>query len=206
MGQKPESRTGTTLLVLLRDPTNPEAWEAFVDRYGPKILGWCRRWHLQKEDAEDVTQDVLVRLAQHLHTYNPKKGRFRSWLKRVTGNAWRDFRKKRRRAGWGSGDPETQRFLENQEADDSLVRALEEEFDRELLEEAKARVQLRVKPSTWEAFELVAVEGWPGADVAAKLSLPVAAVYVAKARVQKMLREEVQQLEGADPEGGEDSR
>ena len=36
-------RTGSVLLLLLSDPANPQFWDAFVDRYGPKIYGWCRR-------------------------------------------------------------------------------------------------------------------------------------------------------------------
>src|SRR5713101_4316312 len=55
MGTDHESQTGTTLRVLLRNPADPQAWKAFVERYTPKLLAWCRQWRLQTADAQDVT-------------------------------------------------------------------------------------------------------------------------------------------------------
>ena len=81
------------------------------------------------------------------------------------------------------------------EARDDLLKKLEEAFDLELLEEAKVRVQLQVAPHTWEAFRLVTLEGVPPAEVAARVHLRVAMVYVAKSKVQKMLQEEIEKLE-----------
>lgn len=200
MANSLESRTGTTLQVLLRDPTSPQAWKTFVERYGPKILGWCRQWQLQEADAQDVTQEVLTTLAQYLHkfTYDPHKGHFRGWLRTVTRHAWGAFRKSRLRAGWGSGDPQIQHLLDNQPEGDGLVETLEREFQMELLEEAQARVRLRVAPQTWEVFRLLALEGRSGAEVAAQFNLKVAAVYMTRSRVQKMLAAELHQLDEAE--------
>jgi RNA polymerase sigma-70 factor (ECF subfamily) len=191
------SQTGTTLRVLLRNPADPEAWKAFVDRYAPKVLSWCRQWHLQPADAEDVAQEVLHKLVRHLHGFDPAKGHFRGWLKSVARHAWSDLREGRRRAGWGSGDPHIHTLLEDREALDSLAESLDREFALELYEEAKARVQLRISPVTWQAFELIAWEKWSGARVAAHLHMTVAAVYTAKKRVQRMLTEEIYKLEGS---------
>lgn len=198
MGCDPESQTGTTLRVLLRDPADPQAWKAFVQRYTPKVLSWCRQWHLQPADAEDVAQEVLYRLARYLHRfpYDPAKGHFRGWLKTVARHAWSDLRASRQRAGQGSGDPHIHRLLEDEEAPDRFVEALDEQFTLEVYEEAKARVQLRVSRSTWQAFELLVLRGWSGAQVAAHLQMTVAAVYMAKKRVQGMLGEEINSLQG----------
>jgi len=197
-----ESQTGSTLLVLLRAPDDPEAWKAFVARYAPRVLAWCRQWELQPADAQDVTQEVLYRLVGQLRRfpYDPAKGHFRGWLKGVARHAWSDLRDGRRRAGWGSGDPHVQALLEAQEDRDGLLEVLEQEFERELYEEAQARVQLRVSRPTWQAFHLLALEGKSGAEVAARLGMKVAAVYMARSRVQRLLREEVQKLGGHEPE------
>jgi RNA polymerase sigma-70 factor (ECF subfamily) len=77
---------------------------------------------------------------------------------------------------------------------------LEDEFDREVLEEAVARVRTRVAPRTWRVFELTAHEGRSGAEAAAELGMTVAAVFVARGRVQRMLQEEVRRLEGSGPD------
>jgi DNA-directed RNA polymerase specialized sigma24 family protein len=50
----------------VRSPLDQAAWNEFVERYGRRIYGWCRQWGLQEADAEDVTQDVLLRLARKM--------------------------------------------------------------------------------------------------------------------------------------------
>jgi len=161
------------------------------------VAGWCRRWNLQSADIQEVTQEVVLKLARSIRTfpYDPAKGHFRGWLKTLTRNVWRDLQDTRRRAGWGSGDPHIQRLLEQQEDRHGLAEALDQGFQLELYEEAQARVQLRVSRATWQAFQLLVLEGCSGADVAAKLHMKVATVYTAKNRVQKMLQEEVRKLE-----------
>jgi RNA polymerase sigma factor (sigma-70 family) len=188
--------TRITLLTLLRnDPSDQAGWDEFVERYGRHIYRWCRQWRLQDADAEDVTQDILLKLTQKLRgfAYDPSRS-FRGWLKTVAHHAWRDFEDGRRRVQ-ASGGSQVQESILTVEAREDLVQKLEEAFDLELLEAAKTRVRLRVAPHTWEAFRLVALEGLPVAEVAAAVKLQVAMVYVAKSKVQKMLQEEIANLE-----------
>jgi RNA polymerase sigma-70 factor (ECF subfamily) len=198
MADAPLPTTSVTLLGRLRqDPTDQAAWDEFVERYGRHIYRWCRDWKLQDADAEDVTQEILVKLARKLRdfAYDPSRS-FRGWLKTVAHHAWRDFVDDHRRAQAVAGDRQLQELIQTLEAREDLVQKLEEAFDHELLEAAKVRVRLRVAPHTWEAFRLVALEGLPAAEVAARVGLQVAMVYVAKSKVQKMLQEEIRNLEG----------
>jgi len=64
-----------------------------------------------------------------------------------------------------------------------------------LLKEAAARVRLRVEPRTWDAFHLLAIEGRSGAEVARRLEMKVATVFVARSKVQRMLCEEITRLD-----------
>ena len=194
-----DASTSETLLNRVRSPLDQAAWTEFVERYGRRIYGWCRQWGLQEADAQDVTQDVLLRLARKMRSfaYDPARS-FRGWLRTLTHHAWSDFLQDRKRPGAGSGDGEVARALEQVEARDDLTRWLDEEFSRALFEEASARVRLRVQGHTWEAFRLTAVEGKSGAEAAALLGIRVATVYVARSKVQKMLQDEVRKLEGAD--------
>src|SRR5690349_3856948 len=138
------SRTSPTLLGRLRqNPTDQAAWDAFVARYGPKILGWCRQWDVRGADAEDVAQNVLLKLAQKMRDFAYDRSRsFRGWLKTITRHACSDFLESRERAGQGSGDSQVLALLQLQEAREDLVARLEEQFDQELLEEAIVRVRL----------------------------------------------------------------
>jgi RNA polymerase sigma factor (sigma-70 family) len=190
-------RTSPTLLGRLRlDHTDQVAWADFVRRYGPQIYGWCRRWKLQEEDARDVTQIVLLKLAEKLRTfrYDPTRS-FRGYLKTLTHYAWCDFLEGHKKPGAGSGESGVRELLETVEARDDLASLLEAELDRELLEEAMARVRLRVEARTWDAFRLTALEGLSGAEAAGRVGMEVAAVFKAKSKVQKMLQEVVRQLE-----------
>jgi RNA polymerase sigma-70 factor (ECF subfamily) len=196
MSEFHDLRTSITLLERLgREETDQQAWAEFVRRYGRQIYSWCRRWKLQEADAEDLTQNVLVRLHARLRTfrYDPAQS-FRAYLKALTHYAWCDLVQGNRRPGAGSGDSAVLERLQTVEARDDLVRRLDEEFDQELLAEAVDRVRRRVEPHTWEAFRLTAVERLSGAAAAEQLGMKVVTVFKAKSKVQKMLREEVARL------------
>ena len=194
------SGTSVTLLGRLReDPKDQAAWNDFVARYQPKILQWCRGWGLQESDANDVTQAVLLKLSRLMATfaYDPSRS-FRGWLKTLTHHAWRDLVAESKRGGIGSGDSRMGEFFENLQAGDDLVQQLEEEFHRELMDQAMVRVRPRVAPRTWDAFRLTALEGCSGAAAAAQLEMKVARVYVAKSEVKEMIRQEIRKLEGLE--------
>jgi RNA polymerase sigma-70 factor (ECF subfamily) len=200
----PDPRTSATLLFRLGQPAvDQQAWAEFVRRYGPLVYRWSRRWGLQEADARDVTQSVLARLVVRLRNfrYDPAKS-FRAYLRTVAGYTWRDLLDQRRRAGACGGDTEHQERLGAIAARDDLARRLDEEFDRELLDEATARVRRRVEPQTWDAFRLTAVEGLPGAAAAERLGMAVYSVFQARSRVQRMLRDQVATLEAAAATAG----
>jgi RNA polymerase sigma factor (sigma-70 family) len=190
-----KSQTGTTLFAILADPASSEAWNRFVDRYGPKILLWCKAQGLQQADAEDITQEVLTRFAKVARKFNYDRSKtgFRAWLRMVTKNALCDVVNDLRRArASDGGSPSAILAIE---AADSLERELESEFDRELFDQATNMVRTRVAPTTWQAFELLAIQGKSGKEAAAALNVTVAAVYMAKSRVSQMLADKIRELE-----------
>jgi RNA polymerase sigma-70 factor (ECF subfamily) len=197
MAQDDASTTSVTLLGRLHhDPSDQAAWSDFVARYGPKIFQWCRRWRLQEADAQDVAQDVLLKLHGRMATFTYEaSGSFRAWLKTLTHHAWRDLVAERRRAGIGTGDTPMAALLDDLAAGEDLAGDLQEEFRRELLEQAMARVKARVPSPTWDAFRLTALEGCSGAAAAAQLRMRTAQVYLARSKVKQRLQEEVRKLE-----------
>src|SRR4051794_11301101 len=93
--------TSQTLLIRVRDRGAHEAWAAFVDRYRPLILGWCRRW--SPREADDAAQEVFTKLVGAIGRYEPGRGRFRPWLKAVTDNLMRDLKRHPGPLAGGSG-------------------------------------------------------------------------------------------------------
>jgi RNA polymerase sigma-70 factor (ECF subfamily) len=191
-------KTSLTLLDLLRrNPKDQAAWGEFVARYGPRILQWCRGWKLQDCDAQDVTQDVLLKLNSAMARFvYDSSGSFRAWLKTLAHHAWCDLADERRRAGISAGDGRVFELLTSLHAGDDLVEQLEEELRREVMDHAMERVRQRVSVRTWDAFRLTALEGWSGAAAAERLEMKIARVYGARSTVKEMIREEIRSLEG----------
>jgi RNA polymerase sigma-70 factor (ECF subfamily) len=98
MSQLAEDTTNPTLLGRLSQvPNDAHAWSQFVDRYGPRICVWCRRWGLQEADSHDVQQSVLMRLVGVMQTFQYFRSKsFRSWLKTLTQHAWSDLVRNRK--------------------------------------------------------------------------------------------------------------
>jgi len=187
--------TSISLLAQIRhDDRSPSAWRAFVDRYGPRIYEWCLNRRLQPADAEDVTQEVLLKLARRLgeFEYDPKQS-FRGWLRRVTENAiidfFRDQKEKKNNALGGEG------FLEIAEDRQDLAKRLEGAFDLELLDLAKRRVRSRIDKNRWKAWEMMAVDQMSAKDVSGHLEMKIPTVYSSRFQVQKMIADEVRVLE-----------
>jgi len=188
--------TSVTLLARLREqPADAGAWQDFVERYRPRIYAYGLAFGLQPADAEDVAQEVLLRLLPCMREfhYDPSQS-FRAWLKTVTRHLLCDFLAERQREQ-GSGDSAIVRLLDNVEAREELIRRLEAEFDQELLEEALRRVQAQVADQHWEVFRLTALESLSGAEASARLGIKASTVYMIKSRVQKLVRDELGQLE-----------
>jgi RNA polymerase sigma factor (sigma-70 family) len=176
-------------------PPDQAAWNEFIDRYGPRIIRWCRAWGLQDADALDVSQTVLTRLAIRLREFEYASSRsFRGLLRKLVHDLLKDALPRRGRFV-GGGERDVLETLGTLEARQDLIQRLEEEYDLELLDAATKRVGQRVAPHTWEAYRLTAVEGLSGAETAARLGMQIANVYVAKKSVIRMLREEIQSLE-----------
>ena len=93
--------TSVSLLRRIRrNESDPHAWNEFVDRYGRRIYEWCLHRKLQPADAEDVTQNVLAKLAVRLGTFDYDASlTFRGWLRRITENSLVDFFRERQIRG-----------------------------------------------------------------------------------------------------------
>src|SRR5262249_58249069 len=105
-----------------------------------RIPRWCVNWGLQDSDADDLGQEVLVKLFAALRKfqYDPSRS-FRAWLKTVTQRAWIDFVAARRRdpgqtAGWIDS------LTDSAEARSDLESQLVDDFEPVLMELAEHRV------------------------------------------------------------------
>lgn len=189
------------LRALQEDGRRDETWAAFHARYRDVILGWCLRRGLPADAAEDLTQDVMLKLFQRLPEYrhDPDRGPFRSWLKTVVNNTVTDFVRNRQNrpdgdALGGTAFLEWAHALADTDASAELSGVVEERAHT-VASEVFARVRAKVKETTWQAFYLTLVEQRSAAEVATELSLSVASVYKSTYRVKQMLLEEYRHVD-----------
>jgi RNA polymerase sigma-70 factor (ECF subfamily) len=174
------------------DGDDDTAWVRLVYRYQGQITLWCRKLGLQLADAENVTQEVLVRLTRKIHLYDPQKAPFASWLRRVTVHAARNYLRKQTKAATGSGDTEQMmRLQEVQDDSEGYWDRINAEADRALLARALERTREKVTPEAWRMFELAAIQKVPGQEVADQLGVSAQSVYSARHRVMQVLREQM---------------
>lgn len=184
--------TRLTLIGALRQGLR---WEEFVALYGQLILAWGRRdFGLQDCDAENLCQEVLLKVWQGIGSYDPSRGRFRSWLYVCTRNAVHNLRRGRR---VGTAPPAPLPLPAPRQTDwqahgdlDAALRALDEDgFALDQLQAAVLAVRGRVQPATWKAFLLFEFFELPAREIAGLVGLKPAAVNQAVFRVRQLLRQ-----------------
>src|SRR5262245_40386611 len=108
------------LMQLHTQQPDPDTWVQFVRRSGPMLYRWCRTWHLQEAEIEDVTQEVLVKLSRRLQEFRYDRNQsFRAYLKTLAHFACCDLLAESKGAA-GTGDSRVLDQLNNLEARDDL--------------------------------------------------------------------------------------
>ena len=194
MTEFPETRG--TLLAAVKTPENRLAWEEFVLVYRPVIYRMARRRGMQDSDAQDVTQEILLRISDAITRYEQKPGtRFRHWLRRVARNAIFSAIQGGNR-DLAVGGSVAQDLLAEQPASAELTLELETECQREQLLRAAKVVRADVHADTWRAFELTMIEGLTCEQAAASLDKSIGTIYASRSRVVKRLRDEIRSQYG----------
>jgi RNA polymerase sigma-70 factor (ECF subfamily) len=181
---------------------DPLAWQRLTDVYGPLVYHWCRRASLQANDAADVMQEVFQAVFQSLDRFQKTRPEdtFRGWLWTITRNKIRDYYRAHSDQPAAQGGSSAQHWLQ-QFTDDGVSSPDEPAGQPQpswLAHRAVALLHSDFEESTWRAFWLTAVEQQPAAAVAQQLDISLAAVYKAKSRVLRRLREELDGLDLLD--------
>jgi RNA polymerase sigma-70 factor (ECF subfamily) len=167
---------------------DPERWREFDAIYRPMLFAYLRKRGLKEFEANDVVQDIFVKLLRGIHTYDRAKCQFRSWLFSLAHNTLIDHA--RRRAAYAKALDGWVVHVLRANPSESLRMAEEwVRIHREgILEHALKQVRARTSSQVWACFEQRLLRNRPAAEVAAELKLEPKVVYVYASRVLKHVR------------------
>jgi RNA polymerase sigma-70 factor, ECF subfamily len=188
--------TSLSLLDRLK-VARPEAsdWSRLQEIYLPLIERWLSRVPGLGDESADLAQDVLVVVFREVPRFTrQREGSFRAWLRQVTVNKVRNYRRKRQRRP-AVGLDQAEGFLERlSDPNGDLAREWDRDHDQQVVQKLLGLVKPAISAMTWAAFQRFAVDGIPAVRVAEELGLSENAVILAKARVLKRLRQEAGEL------------
>ena len=185
------SKTRATLLARLHNGSDAYAWEEFFQRYWLLIYVYARRCNCSEHTAEEVVQDVMLKVFEQkeLFHYDPARGRFRDWLGAVVWHKVAEFRRRpSERVRAKGGDPQTG-CIEPLSSDAKPEEVWENTFEESLLLVLLDVVRDEMSPREYLAFELSTLHQMPGAKVARQTGLRRDSVYRACRRALKRLKE-----------------
>ncbi|MGQ0466446.1 MAG: RNA polymerase sigma factor SigE [Sporichthyaceae bacterium] len=147
---------------------NGPTWEEIVREHSGSVYRLAYRLTGNRHDAEDLTQDVFVRVFRSLHTYEP--GNFSGWLHRITTNLFLDSVRRQARIRfealpdyaedtWTGREPSPEQALLDRHLDADLQAALDS-----------------LPPEFRAAVVLCDIEGLPYEEIAATMGVKLGTV------------------------------
>jgi RNA polymerase sigma-70 factor (ECF subfamily) len=155
------------------------AWEALLSVHTRRIYNICYRFTGRVEEAEDVAQEVFIKVFQTLRSYDAAQGSFSTWLNRVTRNHLVDhYRRTRKERATSSLEDELPAAEVKSGPQLEPARPLESRERRELLQ----RGLDKLSPDLREAVILRDLQDLDYEEIAQVLGVPQGTV---KSRINR---------------------
>ncbi|MEY2394627.1 MAG: hypothetical protein QOF94_972 [Acidobacteriaceae bacterium] len=196
--------TRASLLERLKDLGDVASWNEFYQTYRELIYRVARKSGLNEAEAEEVVQDTVISVAKRMpgFRYDAAVDSFKGWLLTVT--RWRilDQLQKRkeshRLAPSAASKEEGTRTSTVERIPDpagfDLAAIWNEEWDKNLMQAALARIKRQVHPQQYEIYHLHVILEKPVREVARTLGVNAGQVYLARHRVGTLLKKEMKRL------------
>lgn len=194
MAELPTTRR--SLLCRVKDPRDADAWQEFVQIYRPAIYRFARKRGLQPADADDLAQLVFAKVSEKVQDWDfeEKGGSFRAWILVVTRNAVINSLTRRKPDIASGGTTMTQQLANYKIQQEQVDAELQHEYRRATFRHAAKIVRAEFTETTWQAFWLTSTENLATEVVVDQLGITMGALYAARSRVMRRLKEVVKQL------------
>jgi RNA polymerase sigma factor (sigma-70 family) len=184
--------TDPDLLNRVRDWREDEGWREFYARYAPAINAHARRSGLSPEEAQDVVQATMVKIATYIPTfhYNRSFCRFRTWLNQIVNQRVIGIWKERRKTRLPEEVVADLRSLMGIDLAASGDQVAQTELDHQMVHLCLARTRIAVKAHHWQIFEANTIYQLSAREVARRYGTTVANVWVIRHRLLRRFKEE----------------
>jgi RNA polymerase sigma-70 factor (ECF subfamily) len=195
-----DSVATTSLSLIERVQANDAAaWARLQELYAPLVVQWCRWAKVRDEDIADIGQDVFLAVTRNIQRFS-KAGAgqsFRGWLRTITNSKIIDAHRARGLGPRAEGGTDAQLFMALVPQEQSSVEPAEPRVSEEtaILYRRAMELIARDFPAWYgEAVWALLVDERSPDEVAEQNQVRISAVYNAKARVLRRLREEFAEL------------
>ena len=189
--------TRHTLLHRLKDQHDEKSWEEFMLTYQKYIYNICKRSKLQHNEAEEFTQEILVKLWKKLPELDVRtvKGSFRAWLKTMIKNHITNFfnRQKMIREKLTVNNQESLLPYIDKISKSDIDEIIDNEWHLHITNLALEKVKESRSAGTVNAF-LMSLEGRSTEEISQELKITESTVYVHKKAVKDALQKQIRQL------------
>lgn len=174
------------------------ALAALYDRWANPLLSFVERMCRDRAQAEDVVQEVFVRVWRAAPRYLPT-AKFSTWLFQIARNAWLNEREKqlRRPTPLDIESPDAERGSVPAPEAPQSSSPMKSALDRELADRIDSAVR-RLPEKLREVWILGAMQGRPYQDVAETLGIPVGTVKSRMFQAVRLLRTDLEPYCAAD--------
>ncbi|WDE98620.1 sigma-70 family RNA polymerase sigma factor [Lentisphaera profundi] len=187
--------TRESLLLRLQNKRDQFSWKEFCEAYERYIYLVIRGMKMDHHDAEDLTQNVLIKVYENIaaYDYSPEHSRFRTWLSKICRNQVIDYVRKMNAESKRVENYYQKAAQMTQPQVDALA---ESEWKAHVTTSAWDNIQNKFRGNATSCFEKIN-GGQKVAEVAQELGLSESSVYVYFKRVKDHLIAEVRRLENA---------
>ncbi|MBM3788953.1 MAG: sigma-70 family RNA polymerase sigma factor [Acidobacteria bacterium] len=154
------------------------AWEAIVSMYAKRVYNLSYRYTGRRQEAEDLTQEIFIRVFQNLNSFRSDIGSFQSWILKVGRNLIIDHYRQTRRYQHSAGSEEMETLRLEDDRSPNPHRLVEQDEASRFLRDGLRSLAPELK----EAIVLRDLEGMPYQDIADLLSIPEGTV---KSRINR---------------------
>lgn len=165
-----------------------EAYATLVHRFDPKLMRYGRKFLSEKDDIEDIVQDVFVSAYQNIKGFDVSQ-RFSPWIYRIAHNAFVNRLRKQKRSSFPSLDFDT--FLAHHVAPEPLQSEREQAEMRELVERGLSKLDPKYK----EVLILYYLEEMSYKEIADILQVPTGTVGIRIKRGKEALKTAYQDIQ-----------